>query len=453
MNSVTSRWSVLPVSTLWLVGVPLVAAWASIAILVGAWSPILERLFAGIDMTYVLTVFLTGAALAQALAWAIPRKPSQYWILGALLSLALLLAAVVPQESAGLISRRPQVLSGLGLGSVMIGCIAIWAARRNRCGDWLGEIPLTRISERWRHSSGGNALFRRPAAALFWSEVAPGCRTVVLGWFGVVLLIAAWACVTLWIHRPGLKMNWPLLGVAMLVEALPNFGVLWLLVCGLFLGCEPGLGFRTRLSAFHGTHPVTVGVLAGTRVGSLVLAWLCVWVPLLVLQGVLLSAGPGLTSEADAGLVKQASELLASRMAFSANAMIGALPVLLWGCLEGFPTLFLVNLVAWGWTWILSGFVHQEPEPAWLTSALGGLLTVKLTVALGTLLHCKRRGYTGWGFPAALLGGWWAVVGCMIWLFPARPGTQISNALALLLMIPLARLAACPLTMAENRHA
>jgi hypothetical protein len=248
-------------------------------------------------------------------------------------------------------------------------------------------------------------------------------------------------------------MNWPLLGVAMLAEALPNFGVLWLLGCSLLLGCQPGLGFRTRLSAFHGTHPVTVGVLAGTRVGSLVMAWFCVWTPLLVLQAVLLGAGHGLTSEADAGLVKQASELLASRMAVSANAMIGALPVLLWGRLEGFPTLFLVNLMAWGWTWILSGFVHQEPEPVWLTSALGGLLTVKLTVALGALFHGKRRGYIGWQFPGALVGGWLATAGCMIWLFPARPGTQVSSVLALLLLIPLARLAACPLAMAQNRHA
>ncbi|MHC1767876.1 MAG: hypothetical protein AB9869_26990 [Verrucomicrobiia bacterium] len=77
MNSVITRWSVLPIRTCCLVAVPLAVAWVVLALVGWAWAPILERLFPGIDTVYMLSVYLTGAVAAQALAWAIPRKPSQ----------------------------------------------------------------------------------------------------------------------------------------------------------------------------------------------------------------------------------------------------------------------------------------------------------------------------------------------------------------------------------------
>jgi hypothetical protein len=183
-----------------------------------------------------------------------------------------------------------------------------------------------------------------------------------------------------------------------------------------------------------------------------ILAWLCVWVPLLGLQWICLTEDPGMRGEGTSELARQAANLIRSRMVFSANLMIGALPVLLWGRLEGFPTLLLANLVGWSWTWVLSGFVHQDPAPDWLSWALGGLLTVKVAAALVMLLQCLRLGYVTWRFPVILLGGWLATISYLVWRLPAQPDLLGSEVVGLAVMIPLARLAACPMAMARNRH-
>jgi len=113
---------------------------------------------------------------------------------------------------------------------------------------------------------------------------------------------------------------------------------------------------------------------------------------------------------------------------------------------------FLATLAGWAWTWSLSAFASQEPPPEWLSWALGGLLAVKLATAFWALVRSYREGYVKWQFPLVLLSGWLAVVVCMLWLFPVWQSGGVQSALTLAVLIPLARLAACPLAMAANRH-
>jgi hypothetical protein len=450
MSSVISRWSILPVRTPCLVLVPLALGWVFLGVLIAAWTPILSRMFPGIDMLYMLAVFLAGAVAAQALAWAIPRKPGQFWALAAVLFLALLLGAIVPQDSAGWPEARSLTLQTLAAVIAGLSLLAIWAARRNRCGDWSGEVPLAALCHRVRRPSNRTAVFRNPIAALFWSEIAPSCRTFILGWIGLALLLTGWACVTLWLHRPGVKIDWLLVGLGMVIDGLPNFGVLWLMAWALLLACEPGMGFQTRLSAYRSTRPLTVGMLAGTRMSSLLVTWLCVWVPLMLLQRVIPLAG---LPDRDAFILsQQAADIMASRMVFSASTIVAALPLLLWGRLEGFPTVLLASLVAWCWTLVLGAFVGQRPAPDWLTWALGALLVAKMAAAAWLLLRSLRQGYLTWRFPAILSGGWVALIGGISWLFSPWQSWGLTSLLALSLMIPLVRLAACPLAMASNRH-
>jgi hypothetical protein len=139
-------------------------------------------------------------------------------------------------------------------------------------------------------------------------------------------------------------------------------------------------------------------------------------------------------------------------MAFSANAMVAALPLLLWGRLEGLPTIFLASLVAWAWPCILGGFADQQPLADWMAWALTGVLAIKIGGALWLMSTSVRNGYTTWRFPAFLLGGWIAVVAAMSWWFAPWQAWGLASALGPILMIPLVRLAACPLAMAGNRH-
>jgi hypothetical protein len=52
----------------------------------------------------------------------------------------------------------------------------------------------------------------------------------------------------------------------------------------------------------------------------------------------------------------EASVGLAMKMAVSAHVLVGALPLLLRGRWEGFPTLLLASICSWAWTWLLVGF-------------------------------------------------------------------------------------------------
>jgi hypothetical protein len=450
MNSVTTRWSVLPARTLCLVIVPLVLAWAVITVLVSAWSPILARLFQGIDMIYILAVFLTGAAAVQALAWAIPRKPSQFWVAAGLLFLSLVLGSVAPQDGRDWPDLRGRVMTTLAGVCVVLTLLAVLAARRNRCGDWSGETPLARLSGFLRFSSTRAGVFRKPLASLFWSEVLPSCRTFMLSWVVLTLLLAGLVCVNLWLRGAGNRINWLPIAIGMVVEPLPNFGVVWLMAWGLFVGCEPGMGFQTRLSGYRSTRPLTVGMLAGTRMSGLGLIWLCVWAPLLVVQSLLVYAP---IPEREAMMFsRMAADLMAGRMAFSANILVAALPVLLWGRLEGFPTVFLATILAWCWSCVLGTFAYQKEPLEWVVWALGALLAMKLVAASWLMFRAYQQGQVTWRFPVVLVSSWIAVVGGMFWLFRPWQESGLTSALAPVVMIPLVRLAACPLALAANRH-
>ncbi|MHC1767877.1 MAG: hypothetical protein AB9869_26995 [Verrucomicrobiia bacterium] len=285
---------------------------------------------------------------------------------------------------------------------------------------------------------------------MVWSEVLPSCRAFAVSWLALALLLAAWGCAIWWLRRPHIPIHWPMIAIGMLIEALPNLGVLWLMAWGLFLGCEPGMGFQTRLSSYRSTRPLTVGMLAGTRLTSLALFWLLVWVPLLLAQQLLFLA-PILPQDA---LVfsEQAIPFTLGRMAFSANVLIAALPVLLWGRLEGFPTLLLASLVAWAWSSALATFAFQKDPFEWVGWTLAAFLGLKSAVAAWLLRRALRSGSITWRFPAILVSGWLAIVAGMLWLSSPWQTWSLAGVLAPAVMIPIVRLAACPMAMAANRH-
>jgi hypothetical protein len=177
------------------------------------------------------------------------------------------------------------------------------------------------------------------------------------------------------------------------------------------------------------------------------LAWLVVWLPFLLL-------GPLYRQVQDNPGDMVASSKVYSTMAWiiviGAHVAIGVLPAYLWGRLEGLPVMFLAALMGWVFTWLLASWLggSQGQEPVfWL---LAMLLGVKVAVAFGLLGYSLKRRHITWKYVAGL---WvlWISIGLGLASLAWRDCGN-GRAVAVLLLLPLIRPAACPLAVALNRH-
>jgi hypothetical protein len=417
-------------------------------LLVGAWTPLLHRLIPEFDTTYLLVVLVAGVAALQALAWLLPYRPNQFWPLAGLLFPVMLVLVVSPQEAPHWAARRGGMIQGFAGAIPLFALAGYYAARRNRCGDWSGGLPLDWLQRWFVGRRPKLRAVRSPAAALFWSDTVAVVRVFLLSWLALALLLTASQVVLFLQHRPGVQFTPKLMAVVGL-QSLPFLGVMWLAAGGLFVAGEPGVGFRTRLSSFRATMPVSAGMLAAQRLTTGLLAWLVVWVPLL---GCLFLYGADLTGLPSRDATRELAGVLGRLMAVSACVLVGALPVCVWGRLEGFPNLLLCAIVSWAGAWGLSLCVatpEGQPHP-WAVAL--GWLAVKAIVAAWALARAWRRGYITWRFVAGLMGGWLVLTNLLVWALPTGPLGDGWSAVWLLLFMPLARPALCPLAFAANRH-
>lgn len=449
MNSMVTRWFVLPVRTTLLVAVPFLVACLVLGGLIGAWSPVLHRLSGGeFDTLPFLVVLVTGAAAMQALAWIVPRRPTQFWPLAGIIFMTTLLFALAAQEAT---QREGRDFRMHGLFAVLIPCFAVvacYAARRNRCGDWPGEFRVGWILELLL---GRSHRSRReptsPAGALFWSDSGSMARAVVLSWAVLALLVMGLVWTHFLVQRPGIPLSFGLFCVAAL-QILPFVGLPWLAAAGLFLGTEPGAGFRTRLTSFRATLPVSAGSLAGPRLATAVLVWLGIWIPLLALVPFY---SPELGGSLNPDATRELLLWITILMAISAHVLIGAMPLFLWGRLEGFANLLLCGVVSWGAAWWLHGITRSDASGTerWVAPMIW--LGLKLAVCVWVLIRAGRAGHITWRFAVGLIVGWMAVVTLLTVALPTWEYRGLHGALFIALFIPLARPALCPLALAANR--
>jgi hypothetical protein len=447
MNSMVTRWFVLPVRTSVLVLVPFAGACLFLGGLIWVWSPILNRLAGGsFDSTQFLVVLVGGAAATQALAWIVPRRPGQFWALAGMIFVITILFALTSQDRAHAQERRLEIFKVFGVLITLFAAVGLYAARRNRCGDWPGELRLGWILELLIGKRHLPRQLKSPAGALFWSDTWSVARAMILTWVAVAVVVIGLQYIQL-IRQPNFAISFKLAGL-IAVQVLPFLCLLWLAAGGLFLGAEPGAGFRTRLTSFRATLPVSAGSLAGQRILTALMVWVAVWIPTLLL---VTGQDPGLSGKTGPDAIQQMLHVITYLMVTSAYVFIGALPLYLWGRVEGFPNILLCGLVSWASAWVLGGIAWMDSHEIGRWTAPLVWLSLKLGVCGWALIKSWRAGHITWRFAAGLVGGWVCLVALLSFALPVFHFQGVRGVLSIALFIPLARLALCPLALAANR--
>jgi hypothetical protein len=447
MNSMVTRWFVLPVRTSLLVLIPFVAACLVVGLFLGTWMTLFQRLVPELDYGSLWLAFMLGVAVMQTLAWILPRKPGQFWpalMLGfpALLLLTLILLDGPRHGALPLLLRIAVPAAVLACGG-----LSYLAARLNRCGVWPGEIPLGSLARWLLRNQPALPAVRTPVAALCWSDIVPIVRTFLATWVGFLLLILGTQILMFSLTSRGAGKGFAMI-LQIAVVLTPPLAVFWLAVGGLLLGGEPGMGFRTRLSSFRAVRPVSAGTLAAQRVAASLAIWLLVWVPWLGLLAAHTHLHPHWASVDIPEVYAAAGRL----MAISASVLIGALPLFLWGRLEGFPNMLLAAILAWAGTWGLAGMCAPPPagELPWIVPGI--LLPIKGVAGACALGLAWQRGHITWRYAAALALGWVAVLSLLVWGLPVWRNQHAWGAATVALLLPFVRPALAPLALAANRH-
>jgi hypothetical protein len=251
-------------------------------------------------------------------------------------------------------------------------------------------------------------------------------------------------------RRPDEKLTLELLAFAA-IDVLPLLALPWLAVWGLSLGCEPGTGFRTRISSYRASFPVPCSAFAGARLASAAAGWLLIWLPILACTWIYDADLRGTPHDRGMDGLRTA---LAWKMAVTAHAMIGALPLVWRGRVEGFPNLLLCGMCAWFGTWLLAGFLDASPGPVSSARWIGAILLLVLKLGLGAaaLVSAVWRGAASRRFAGILCAGWCLLLAGLGWGLPVAESEGAWGVVGIALMLPFARLAASPLALASNRY-
>jgi hypothetical protein len=447
MNSMITRWFALPVRTWILVAVPLFLGCVCVAIVVGVWWLPLKQYIPLDVLERVLALLFALMAVVQAVAWATPRKPWQFWVCMVLLGYVVLWVLLQHAPKWGKDLESNQVLPDAGIVTLAASFVAYGFALFTRRGTWPGcfQAPKPGGYFHWKRR-----LPRRlvsVGSALYWSESVPVWRFFGLGWLGIVVLVAIAIGMKFHDGSIALRMGYKFVILMVCYNTLPVLALIWLSPLAIAAGCtSPGVCW-TRISPYLAMQPMASGALVQARLLGVFLAWMIVWLPFFIFGPVYqtMQDNPG-------DLVTSAKiySMIGWFMVISAHAAIGCLPLFLWGRLEGLPTLILGMLGSCFVTWQLAGWLRGDEERQAALWMVGSLLAVKILVALGLLIYSYRQRQITWKF-AVTLPLVWSFIGLILAGLSWRD-FGVVRAMAVLIMLPLARPALCPMAVALNRH-
>jgi hypothetical protein len=461
-----ARLFVLPVRTWVLVAGPMLQGMAAAVLLWLAWDRLVLRP-SGVETPMWWAALLAAVvAVSQALVWVpfgVPwlRLPVAVAVLVVLVRIQLVLTL------AGVTFADPdsegRLLTGFALALIPAAFLAAWAgvarARHGDTSDWSRVIQRLRVPRTAAYRE------RPPFASAFrsqvWYEWRSRGRGFVIAVAGTVAVILALAALTRW------QVGWHLADNAIFLSVPFVIASFW----GFHAGESGGSIRSPQLTAFAATRPMGAAAMVGAKFRAAGLASLAAWGLVLAVTLAWASWGDGWDElrRLWERLVAQFGEERAA--GFCTAHAVGfvlltwrMLVVPLWSGLTGrawvgMAQAGLVMLIVFQGLYEMALWQDENHRERLLDVLRWGavvLLAAKLAVAGLALWELHRRGELTGRAAAWVMLGWVALVaalfGLLAWVIPSdmiRPGWL---AVAVALMVPLARLTVAPLALAWNRH-
>jgi len=451
--SVPARLFRLPISTGFLAGWLSVVGAATITIVYLGWTRLVHQPRIDIFEGYPnLLIWLTLLLVAQGVVWALDGFPIlRLLALSAAIFFFGFLAGPAIHEHPWLEQNRLGILLALLAIGVVSGYVGLGKIRHGEWQGWSwpGFLRARRVH---RTVAPTKSAFKSTSRAQFWFEWRRSGQKVVLATCalnGVAFLI-----MTIVASRLGILSDGDTTGL-----------VIYLLVVPIFLHFVQGVMPERTLPLFLAARPLTSGeiVMAKLKVAGLsaAISWLITlgllaFVPLLGnLSGQLDPARllaqyehlPILLPVLLVGVIFMTWRLVAANLCFGINH--GWLK--LWPVLSPYAFLILYGLI------VLYGRApgFREAVATVLPIVLGTLVVVKFWLTRRAFRVCLGRGWLArsalfkylcvWGTLAALF-----VTPTLIFMHPAAE--LVSVLLAIILLLPLARIGLAVLVVSAGRH-
>ena len=435
-----------PVSTSFLYWWFILAGQAAIMAVYCAWTYLFRQPQLDIFAAYQnCLLWMTLLVLAQAVNWALVAWPVAAPITCGSLFMASLLSPASPD-----ILRSVPVLSGLYVLGLVLARVGL---DKMRHGQWQGPNWASIIATITpaRGISGPNR-FASPARAQLWFEWRRTGRLLcILAGVGSLSSIAIHLAVRL-------SFGWG----PLTADSTSGFASC-LLGLPLFLHFCFGMSPRQNDVSFILNRPLANGQFVMAKLKADALSTLGTWVPTLVALGALSLLGD--MSQLQKGMHIQ--ELI-----FGWPVVILALLFITWRlsvaslCFtwSGRPRLiqmpavtFLAAYAGTGALVILRNYPdHWNHFWRLLPGVLAGLVAVKLLLAFLTFRLSLKRGLLAPSSAAGYLATWVALaIALLTPAFIALHGSDWITpvCLGIVLLIPLARIGFCPISLSWNRHA
>jgi hypothetical protein len=438
-----ARLFTLPISTPFLFWWLLLAGQAAVIVVYSSWVyfvrlPHLD-MFAAYQNCFG---WMTLVALAQGIVWALVA-----WPLTRMLILSVVLFCFCLSPARGDIFESPRVLPSLFLLGVVLARAGLQKMRHDQWQGWNWEQTFSKMTA--RAELRGPKRFASPAQAQFWFEWRQCARR--LGFF-----VAALALVPLVIllARAGLGFE-PLQGNTM--RFFSGYLVAMPLIVHFLYGVSP---VKTELH-FLMVRPVTDGDMMMAALKAATISAIFSWAVVLATFCALPLLGDFHTVELNIfpsppfrtitilGLMLLTWRFIAVNLCFawSGKRRLTELPALLFAvsCMGAISLLVLGQNSAF-----CDSFLPMVP------SLLASLVAVKFLLALLAFRVSLQRRLLAPSSVAGYLLIWILFVAVLIaaLVIPVRPPKDLflQASMAIILLVPLARIGFCPITLSWNRH-
>ena len=446
-----TRQFTLPVRTSTLVLTPVLLGAATVAIVSFAWTRLilmgLTPAVVDIPHAFYAALFACVLAAFQTLVWSLPAFPKMR--ICSITALVLLLVAIVVGTSGLILTSswngsRPALFAGFSGTWLAFAGLAILGARLERQGHWSGWVRSSIFARALLKVQPRLLPFRTPLQAQFWIEWRRNGRIPFALWCGFVGIL-------MFLELRRLRGGVDSTDVILLVVALFSAAL-----TGLNLARD-GSSKRLSMSALTAVRPVPVGTLLSAK---LLLGAVLFFGGLAILAAAygLIAMGFSTPDYSHLTLEKLFGRIMLTAVAF--HVFVGILPLVLSGRVPGFPWSLLPLLIAYGLC--INGFIwldgHQEYVVAvlWL---LCGLVIVKLAIAFWGFRRSVALGMASSGFVTAYALFWLAATGFLLVQTvrfqqhaSVSPYSDLLLLPAVILIVPLARIAISPLALAMNRN-